>query len=82
MQTLSDFLESGESIEDFLIVYSYIPRCQILAFLELSRDITIDQSACASLDRLVEQHSRFGIERPSRISALARRLNGRRIGLV
>jgi uncharacterized protein (DUF433 family) len=48
VQTLIDFLETGESIEDFLAVYTYIPRQQILAFLELSRDIAIDQPTCAS----------------------------------
>lgn len=48
VQTLIDFLETGESIDDFLAVYPYIPRQQILAFLELSRDIAIDQLTCAS----------------------------------
>jgi len=48
VQTLIDFLETGESIDDFLTVYPYIPRRQILTFLELSRDIAIDQLACAS----------------------------------
>jgi uncharacterized protein (DUF433 family) len=49
VKTLIDFLETGESINDFLAVYSYIPRQQVLSFLELSRDITIDQITCASL---------------------------------
>jgi uncharacterized protein (DUF433 family) len=48
VQTLIDFLETGDSIDDLLAVYPYIPRQQILAFLELSRDITIDQLTCAS----------------------------------
>ena len=48
VQTLVDFLETGESIDDFLRVYSYIPRKQVLAFLELSRDLTIEQLSCAS----------------------------------
>jgi len=43
VQTLIDFLESGESIDDFLAVYPSIPRKQILAFLELSSDITLEQ---------------------------------------
>lgn len=47
--TLIDFLETGDSINDFLAVYSYIPREQVLSFLELSRDITLDQLTCASL---------------------------------
>ena len=36
VQTLLDFLETGESIDDFLAVYPYIPRQQVLTFLELS----------------------------------------------
>ena len=47
VQTLIDFLETGESIDDFLAVYPYIPRDQVTKFLELSRDITLDQ-LCAS----------------------------------
>ena len=55
VQTLIDFLETGESIDEFLAVYPYIPRQQILSFLELSRDITIDQITCASvLDACVD----------------------------
>ena len=38
VQTLVDFLETGESVEDFLAVYPYIPRSQIHAFLDLSKD--------------------------------------------
>jgi uncharacterized protein (DUF433 family) len=49
IKTLIDFLETGESINDFLAVYSYIPRQQVLSFLELSRDITLDQMTCVSL---------------------------------
>jgi uncharacterized protein (DUF433 family) len=48
VQTLLDFLETGDSINDFLSAYPYIPRAQVLAFLELSRDITIEQLTCAS----------------------------------
>jgi uncharacterized protein (DUF433 family) len=48
VQTLIDFFESGDSIDDFLTVYPYIPRRKVLAFLELSRDVTIDQITCAS----------------------------------
>jgi uncharacterized protein (DUF433 family) len=49
VQTLIDFLESGDRIDDFLAVYPYIPRQQVLAFLELSRDIAIDQITRAFL---------------------------------
>ena len=48
VQTLIDFLETGESIGDFLKVYPYIPREQVHAFLELSKEITVEQLACAS----------------------------------
>jgi uncharacterized protein (DUF433 family) len=48
VQTLIDFLDSGESIDDFLAVYPYIARRQVVAFLELSRDIAIDQLTCES----------------------------------
>ncbi|OFW42360.1 MAG: hypothetical protein A3J28_10270 [Acidobacteria bacterium RIFCSPLOWO2_12_FULL_60_22] len=48
VQTLIDFLETGDSIDDFLATYPYIPRQQVIAFLELSRDITFDQITCAS----------------------------------
>ena len=49
VQTLIDFLETGESVDDFLSVYPSVPRRQVFSFLELSRDIVIDQLACASL---------------------------------
>jgi uncharacterized protein (DUF433 family) len=48
VQTLVDFLETGESIDDFLAVYPYIPREQVLTFLELSKEIAIEQLSCAS----------------------------------
>ena len=44
VQTLIDFLETGESIDDFLAVYPYIPREQVHTFLELSKDLTIDMT--------------------------------------
>lgn len=48
VQTLIDFLETGETIDDFLVVYPSIRREHVFSFLELSRDIAIDQLACAS----------------------------------
>lgn len=48
VQTLIDFLGTGESIDDFLAVYPSVPQQHVLSFLELSRDIAIDQLACAS----------------------------------
>ena len=47
VQTLIDFLETGETIDDFLAVYPAIGRQQIFSFLEVSREIVIDQLACA-----------------------------------
>jgi uncharacterized protein (DUF433 family) len=35
VQTLIDFLETGESVDDFLSVYPSVPRCQAFSFLEL-----------------------------------------------
>ena len=48
VHTLIDFLETGETIDDFLSVYPTIPKQHVFSFLELSRDIAIDQLACAS----------------------------------
>jgi len=48
VQTLIDFLETGETIDAFLAVYPYIPRATVTAFLELSRDIALEQLECAS----------------------------------
>jgi uncharacterized protein (DUF433 family) len=48
VQTLIDFLETGETIDDFLAVYPSILREHVFSFLELSRDIAIDQLACVS----------------------------------
>jgi uncharacterized protein (DUF433 family) len=48
VQTLIDFLETGETIDDFLAVYPSVPRQYVLSFLELTRDIAMDQLACAS----------------------------------
>jgi uncharacterized protein (DUF433 family) len=48
IQTLLDFLETGETVDAFLAVYPSIPREQVVAFLEISRDVTIEQLTCAS----------------------------------
>ncbi len=48
LQTLIDFLETGESIDDFLAVYPSVPRQYVLSFLEISRDIAIDQLRASS----------------------------------
>ena len=48
VQTLLDFLQTGDSIDDFLAVYPYVTRQQVLAFLDLSKELTIEQLSCAS----------------------------------
>ncbi|HTP34017.1 MAG TPA: DUF433 domain-containing protein [Candidatus Acidoferrales bacterium] len=48
VQTLIDFLETGETINDFLRVYPDIPREQVMAFLELSKQVLVEQLSCAS----------------------------------
>jgi uncharacterized protein (DUF433 family) len=48
VQTLLDFLATGDSIGDFLAAYPYIPREQVHAFLELAKDLTVEQLTCAS----------------------------------
>ena len=49
VQTLIDFLETGESVDDFLAVYPSIPRNQVHTFLELGQALTIEQLSCVSL---------------------------------
>lgn len=38
LQTLLDYLEAGESIEDFLLGFPTVQRQQVIAFLEEARD--------------------------------------------
>jgi len=38
VQTLLDYLEGGESIDDFLEGFPSVSRAQIVAFLEQARD--------------------------------------------
>jgi uncharacterized protein (DUF433 family) len=47
VQTLIDFLESGDSIDDFIAAFPYVERAKVHVFLELSKEITIEQ-LCAS----------------------------------
>ena len=48
VQTLIDFLQAGETVDQFLAVYSYIQREQVHKFLDLSKDLAVEQLACAS----------------------------------
>lgn len=56
VQTLIDFLETGEGIDDFLAVYPYVSRGQILSFLDLSKELAIEQLTCASSKTPVSIH--------------------------
>jgi uncharacterized protein (DUF433 family) len=49
VQTLIDFLETGETVDAFLAVYPYISRENVVTFLELSKELAIEQLSCASL---------------------------------
>jgi uncharacterized protein (DUF433 family) len=49
VQTLFDFLATGEGIDDFLAAFPYIPREQVHTFLELTKDIAVEQLTSASL---------------------------------
>jgi uncharacterized protein (DUF433 family) len=48
VQTLIDFLEGGETVDAFLAVYPSIPRQQVVSFLELSKDLAVEQLSCES----------------------------------
>jgi uncharacterized protein (DUF433 family) len=38
VQTLLDYLEAGESIDDFLAGFPSVSRAQVIAFLEQAKD--------------------------------------------
>jgi uncharacterized protein (DUF433 family) len=42
VQTLLDYLEAGESIDDFLQGFPSVSREQVIAFLEQAKDRLID----------------------------------------
>ena len=48
VQTLMEFLKTGEGVNDFLAVYPYVSRQQVFSFLELSKERTIEQLSCVS----------------------------------
>ena len=48
VQTLIDFLETRQTVDDFLEAYPYVTREQVHAFLELGKDLTIEQISCVS----------------------------------
>ena len=45
VQTLLDYLEAGESIDDFLEGFPSVKREQIVSFLELPKDRLIDATS-------------------------------------
>jgi uncharacterized protein (DUF433 family) len=45
VQTLLDYLEAGESIDDFLEGFPSVKREQVVAFFELARDRLIDSTS-------------------------------------
>ena len=45
VQTLLDYLEAGESIDDFLAGFPSVKREQIVSFLELAKDRFIDATS-------------------------------------
>jgi uncharacterized protein (DUF433 family) len=48
IQTLIDFLETERTVDDFLSVYPYILKENVHAFLELSKELVVEQLACVS----------------------------------
>ena len=45
MQTLFDYLEAGESIDDFLEGFPSVTREQVVAFLEKAKDRAVEASS-------------------------------------
>ena len=45
VQTLVDYLEGGESIDDFLEGFPSVTRRQVIAFLEEARDRVIEAAS-------------------------------------
>ncbi len=44
VQTLLDYLEAGESIDDFLEGFPSVTREHVIAFLEEAKDLTVDRN--------------------------------------
>ena len=45
VQTLLDYLEAGESIDDFLAGFPSVSRSQIVAFLERATNLAVNDAA-------------------------------------
>jgi len=45
VQTLLDYLEAGESIDDFLAGFPSVSRAQVVAFLERATELAVHDAA-------------------------------------
>ena len=45
VQTLLDYLEAGESIDDFLAGFPSVSRAQVIAFLEQAKDRLVESAS-------------------------------------
>jgi uncharacterized protein (DUF433 family) len=45
VQTLLDYLEAGESIDDFLAGFPSVTKAQVIAFLEEAKDRAIEAAS-------------------------------------
>ena len=45
VQTLLDYLEAGESIDDFLAGFPSVSRAQVVAFLEQAKDRLVESAS-------------------------------------
>ena len=45
VQTLLDYLEAGESIDDFLAGFPSVTRAQVIAFLEAAKDRLVESAS-------------------------------------
>ena len=51
VQTLLDYLEAGETIDDFLEGFPSVTRAQVIAFLEAAKDRLVESVSCKSRRR-------------------------------
>jgi len=49
VQTLLDYLEAGETIDDFLEGFPSVTRAQVVAFLEEAKDRLVESVVLAEL---------------------------------
>ena len=45
VQTLLDYLEAGESIDDFMEGFPSVTRAQVVSFLELAKDRLVEATS-------------------------------------